>query len=532
MNCKSKIKTRDELKKIIQQHKKNGDIIVQCHGCFDVLHPGHIRYLQFAKSLGDILVVSITGDDFIYKGDDRPFIPEELRAEAVASLQFVDYVYLDYESWAGPILKYLKPDIYVKGKEYENIFTGRFGEERKIVESYGGKVYFGSGDVVFSSSKLVDNFKDKFGIDFERYNIFCKRNCITLDVLKNLISRFKEKRVLIIGESIVDEYNFCEVKDVAGEAPILSVIPFKTNLYVGGAGIIAKHIKCLGGEPILFSITGNDQYGEFIKSDLEKLKVKFEILTCKESITVRKVRFIAENQKLIKVDYSKPYLIDIEDEKKIIGMIRENYNNVDCIVFSDFGYGYISAYIRNEIIKFGRKKGIPIIADVSGTSTGNILKYQGIFLSTPTEREIRSALNENVSGLANIAFRFLKKTKNKNIIITLGENGLLIFKNKVYKTTQGEIHLASEYLPAIGKNVLDPMGAGDAMLATIALSVSAGGTIEQSAYLGNIVSFFEVNKIGNRPVNLKEIMDFLSLREELTGNSYSLPSTAPLVSIK
>jgi len=277
MNCKSKIKTRDELKKIIQQHKKNGDIIVQCHGCFDVLHPGHIRYLQFAKSLGDILVVSITGDDFIYKGDDRPFIPEELRAEAVASLQFVDYVYLDYESWAGPILKYLKPDIYVKGKEYENIFTGRFGEERKIVESYGGKVYFGSGDVVFSSSK---------------------------------------------------------------------------------------------------------------------------------------------------------------------------------------------------------------------------------------------------------------KTKNKNIIITLGENGLLIFKNKVYKTTQGEIHLASEYLPAIGKNVLDPMGAGDAMLATIALSVSAGGTIEQSAYLGNIVSFFEVNKIGNRPVNLKEIMDFLSLREELTGNSYSLPSTAPLVSIK
>ncbi len=513
----NKILPKEKLKKEIEQLKKQGKVVVQCHGCFDIIHPGHIRYLEQAKKFGDILIVSLTPDKYILKGDDRPFMPQELRLKNMAALQIVDYVILDEDSWAGPILSYLQPDIYVKGKEYENVFSGVFGDERKAVEAYGGKVYFTSGDVVFSSSSIIQNYKEKFALDYEVYSIFCERNKITYQSVQQLIEKFDETKIAVIGEVLVDEYVYSDVIGVSGEAPILTVRPLKQNNYTGAAGIVAKHIRSLGGEVTLFSYTGKDKVAQFIKSDLEKNGLNYFFIENEKFNTICKTRFISDHQKLLKIDYSENIILSDDEEKAIIEAVQEKCAGYDVIVFSDFAYGLITEKIRVAVTQWANSKGIKVIADVSSTLGGNIARYEDVYLITPTEKEARMVFDDKTSGLSTIAYRLLEKTHAQNIIITLGANGLLAFKNKPF-TVYGrkEKHLEQEYIPALEKNAKDPVGAGDAMLATISMVIAANGTLSEAVYLGNMASAIEVMKEGNIPVTRAELLEKINTRPELS----------------
>src|SRR3954467_4281217 len=145
--------------------RRGGKTAIHCHVCFDIVHPGHIRYLQFARQQGDVLVVSLTGDPHVNKGESRPYVPEELRAENLAALEFVDYVYINPTPTAVELLAALKPDIYIKGREYENNQHPGFLKEKSTVETYGGRVIFSSGDVVYSSSHIIDNYAQRLDLE-------------------------------------------------------------------------------------------------------------------------------------------------------------------------------------------------------------------------------------------------------------------------------------------------------------------------------------------------------------------------------
>lgn len=517
MGLESKIKTKDELSRIVRDLQKEGKKVVQCHGCFDIIHPGHVRYLEQSKKIGDFLVVSLTPDKYILKGDDRPYMPEELRVKSMAALEIVDYVCLDSDSWAGPILEIVQPDIYVKGKEYENIHDGVFGKERNVVEQYGGQIYFTSGDVVFSSSRLIEDFKKKFSLDYEVFKVYCKRNNITLSSITGLIEKFKDKRVVVIGEVILDEYIDTDVIDLAAEAPILTVRPMQNKRYVGAAGIVAKHISNLGANSTLVSIV-NDKSEDtvYIEKDLEDAGVKYSFVRRQKTPTIKKTRYIADSQKLIKIDHSEEITLSREEEQQVIDFVKSTHSNADAIVFSDFAYGFVSDAIRIEITEWARENDIKIIADVSSTLGGNIAKYKDAFLITPTEKEARMVFDDKKSGLSNIAYRLIELTRSKNIIVTLGANGVLAFKNRKFNVYgKGENHLENEFIPALEKNAVDPMGAGDAMLSMVTLAVISGGTISEAVYLGNIASYIEVNKVGNIPIKLEEVKNFLANRAEL-----------------
>ena len=138
-NHQRKIVELATLLETLRTRRADGQTVVQCHGCFDIVHPGHVRYLEFASRQGDILVVTLTGDSEITKGDQRPYIPQELRAESLAALEFVDYVYIDPSPTAESVLEAIQPDVYVKGREYETSRDPRFLKERAAVESYGGR---------------------------------------------------------------------------------------------------------------------------------------------------------------------------------------------------------------------------------------------------------------------------------------------------------------------------------------------------------------------------------------------------------
>src|SRR5712691_8319629 len=131
-----KVCNLQRLLQLRSQARADARTVVQCHGCFDIVHPGHIQYLQFAKSRGDLLIVSVSADPQVNKGADRPLIPDDLRAASLAALQCVDYV-------------------YVKGREYQNNHDPRFLAERDAVTAHGGRVVFSSGDVIYSSSALI-----------------------------------------------------------------------------------------------------------------------------------------------------------------------------------------------------------------------------------------------------------------------------------------------------------------------------------------------------------------------------------------
>src|SRR5438445_8041010 len=136
--------------------RRAGKSVVHCHGCFDVVHPGHIHHLQLAKTYGDLLIVSVSADAQVNKGINRPVVPEDLRAQSLAALECVDLVYVNPEPTAVSLLQELRPDVYVKGKEYEHNRDPRFLAEREAVTRHGGRVVCSSGDVIFSSTALIE----------------------------------------------------------------------------------------------------------------------------------------------------------------------------------------------------------------------------------------------------------------------------------------------------------------------------------------------------------------------------------------
>ncbi len=159
-NLKNKIKEIKVLSQVLSRLKKQGKKIIHCHGCFDLLHPGHIKYFQAAKKMGDILVVTVTQDVYVNKGPGRPVFGQDLRAECIAALQCVDYVAVNKWPTAQEIIRLLKPDLYVKGQEYqkfENDKTGNIKREYDAVKEIGGKMEF-THEIVFSSTKLLNTF--------------------------------------------------------------------------------------------------------------------------------------------------------------------------------------------------------------------------------------------------------------------------------------------------------------------------------------------------------------------------------------
>jgi len=156
---KGKILALGELSGRIGELKQQGKMIVHCHGCFDLMHPGHIRYLQAAKGMGDILVVTLSPDRYVDKGPGRPVFSEDLRAECLAALECVDFVAINEWPTAVETLRLLRPDYYVKGQEFEKLEdkTGKVQREFQVVREVGGKMCF-THEIVFSSTELLNKY--------------------------------------------------------------------------------------------------------------------------------------------------------------------------------------------------------------------------------------------------------------------------------------------------------------------------------------------------------------------------------------
>ncbi len=491
--------------------RAQGRTVVHCHGCFDIVHPGHIHHLQFAKSLGDLLIVSVSADVNVNKGVNRPLIPDDLRAASLAALECVDAVYLNPDPTAAELLVQLQPDIYVKGREYERSLDPRFVRERDTVTAAGGRVVFSSGDIVYSSTALIGTLGTIDPFQDEKMRRFCSRYDLSSASLSNLVHRFRDLPVVVIGDYILDRYHFCEATGIAGEAPMMALRSIQSNDFDGGAAVIAKHLAGLGAAPKLITALTDDEASTQIE-----LQLRFAGVDCQASKhrrdLVKKNRYLVEESKLFKVDEGSVSPLDSRSEEQIADQILAAADGAAGVIFADFGYGLITAGLLDRILPTLRSR-VPILtADVSGKHS-NLPRFKGVDLLCPTEREMRETLQDFSSGLGAVVSKLLTTTNAKQALITLGKQGLMSFDWPLGSATDSHGRLRSEYVPALSSRTVDPLGCGDALLATASLALAAGGSLQAAALLGSIAAAIEVQHLGNHPINADEILEEIQQRE-------------------
>jgi rfaE bifunctional protein kinase chain/domain/rfaE bifunctional protein nucleotidyltransferase chain/domain len=495
----------DSLLSIRREACASGKTVVHCHGCFDIVHPGHIQYLEFAKSLGDVLIVSVSSDTHVNKGPSRPLIPDDLRASTVAALQCVDWVYINSDPTAVELINALRPDVYVKGREYEKNLDARFLLEREAVIRNGGRVVFSTGDVVYSSSELISAIGRPDRFNDEKVARLRQRYGLSSSHLTNLLLEGRGMRIVVVGDYLLDRYHFCEATGVAGEAPMLSLRSLREQDYDGGAGVIALHLAGLGAKPILVSGFADDDLSRHADLRLKQAGVEVQCPRVRRG-SVIKHRYMVEQTKMFKVDEGSTAPADSRHEDLLAARILAAAEGSAAVVFADFGYGVITTGLLDRILPALRPQVSVLSADVSGKRS-NLLRFRSVDLLCPTEREVREVQHDYSGGLGAVVWNLLTHTGARQAMVTLGKQGLVTFDRNEQAADE---RLRSEYLPALSNHAVDPLGCGDALLAAATLTLAAGGNLQAAAFLGSIAAAIEVEQIGNIPVSIEQVFDRIS----------------------
>lgn len=468
------------------------------YGNFNILHPGHLRLLKFAKESSDYLIVGVNSN--LIARNDRLF-DEKIRLESVQATSFVDEAFILDEDVNKYIEKY-KPTFVVKGKEHEN----RLNTELSILKSYGGKLLFTSGEIGFSSFNLLQNEFNQINYsDITHSKTYLNRHNISKNDLTLIVKKFEELRVLVIGDTILDEYITCEPIGMSQEDPTIVVTPISSTKFLGGAAIVASHAKTLGAKVFYVSVVGDDKEYDYITQELSNIDVEHTILQDTTRPTTLKQRFRASNKTLLRVNHLKQHKISLDIEEYILNVIRNKINSIDLVIFSDFSYGVLSNNLISKIEKLALEKNIFIVADSQSSSqTGDISKFKNMNIVTPTEREIRLSLNDFESGLVVLSEKLKHKSNPEYIFTTLGSEGILI-----YNSLKGE--LLTDNIPALNTNAKDISGAGDSFLTCSSMAKCVGANIWQSAYLGSIAAAIQVSRIGNIPIQKEQLLKEIEL---------------------
>lgn len=510
MAANPKICGLERLAAVRQNARDAGRVVVLCHGCFDIIHPGHIQHLQYARSLGDELIVTVSADSQVGKGVDRPLIPDDLRAGSLAALQCVDWVHVNPHPTAMELLEELRPDIYVKGKEYENNHDPRFLTEQQTVTKHGGRVVFSSGDVVYSSTALIQVMEGREPFSDEKVARFREKFGLSGHSLTRLIHKFRGQKVVVVGDYIVDRYHFCDATGIAGEGPMMALRQLQSQDFDGGAAVIALHLAGLGAQPTLVTGLGADWESHQTAMRLKGQGLIVESSGHRQQI-VTKSRYLADETKLFKVDRGTIDPIDSQCAAGVGEKILAAAQGAAAVVFADFGYGLITQSLLDRIMPPLRKMVPTVTADVSGRQS-SLLWFKSVDLLCPTEREMRETLHDFSSGLGAAVWRLLSETGARQAIITLGKQGLVTFSPPERAADAPLGRLASEYLPALSNRVVDPLGCGDALLATASLALACGGSLHAAAYLGSVAAALEIQQVGNQPITGETLTGAISDR--------------------
>lgn len=466
--------------------------VVFVSGNFNIIHPGHLRLLRFAKECGDCLVGGVLDNNA-----PGSFIDEKLRLEGLQAIAWVDYAFILRETPVAFIEK-LKPAFVVKGKEHEE----RENPEKDVLNQYGGKLLFSSGEISFSSIDLMKTeWKELSVSSIKKPADYPHRHQFSFGELIEISDRMKGLKVCVLGDTIVDEYITCDALGMSQEDPTIVVTPVAWEKFIGGAGIVALHARGLGADVQFFSVTGKDEIAKYAKTKLESLGVNTHLFQDESRPTTLKQRFRARQKTLLRVSHLRQHSISAEIRERFYKEISDILAGIDLVIFSDFNYGCLPQTLVGQVASICEQKGIMMVADSQSSSqVGDVSRFKKMTLVTPTEREARFAVHDFESGLVVLAEKLRKKSVANNVIITLGEEGVLI-----HAETEKESDWLTDRLPAFNTAPKDASGAGDSFLTCTSMAMAVGADIWKSAYLGSLAAACQVGRIGNIPLAPKDI---------------------------
>jgi bifunctional ADP-heptose synthase (sugar kinase/adenylyltransferase) len=468
-----------------------------CHGVFDVVHPGHVRHLLYAKSKADLLVASITADKHITKGVHRPHVTQDLRAVNLAAFEMVDYVVIDRNDTPLANIATIQPDYFAKGFEYNATgLAPKTAEEAAVVEAYGGQLIFTPGDIVYSSSALINLAPPS--LKLENLQILMERNRITFDLLRDVLSRMPGRRVHVVGDTIVDSYTQCTMIGGQTKTPTMSVLYESRVDYVGGAGIVAKHLIAAGARVTFSTVLGDDALKTFAIDDMRAAGVDVRAVIDPSRPTVNKNAIVVGGYRLLKIDT----LDNRSISDSILASIAETVSStpVDAVIYSDFRHGLFNRRTIPELIR-AIPPNVYRVADSQVASRwGNITDFTDFDMITPNEREARFALADQDSVIRPLASALYDAARCKLLILKLGERGVLACSDSVHESLDSFFVIDS-----FVDHLVDAVGAGDALLAyaTLAMLVSRNEAV--STILGAFAAACECECDGNIPITPDDV---------------------------
>lgn len=504
---KHKIKTAAELAELLGEPPRRRKIVM-CHGTFDLVHPGHIRHLIYARSKGAKLVVGVTADTHVEKADHRPFVPEDLRAMNLAALETVDYVTVDPNATPIENILTIKPDYFVKGYEYQRGgLHPRTAEEKEAVGSYGGEVIFTPGDIVYSSSTIIDAGPPDIAV--EKLMNLLEGEKRSFGDLKAALQAVKGVKVHVVGDTIVDSLTVTSMIGASSKTPTLSVRYEGRRDYVGGAGIVAKHLEAAGAQVTFTTVLGNDDLADFVRGDIEKSGIQLNAIVDETRPTINKNAIVAGGYRMLKIDTLDNRGISEQITKRIVKAIKGT--EADALVFSDFRHGIFNGESIPLLTAAIPERAFKVADSQVASRWGNILDFAGFDLITPNEREARFSLGDQDTVIRPLGTRLYEEARCKVLILKLGSRGSMTFRKGggALRTFFG--------LDSFAGHVVDAVGSGDALLAYATLALKATGDEVVASILGAMAAAVECEIDGNIPVTPDMVLKKIETYERRAG---------------
>lgn len=490
-----KIITLEEMGKRSRQLRAEGKRVVLCHGAFDLMHAGHIRYLQRAKQEGDVLLVTVTADAYVNKGPGRPVFSEQLRAENLAALVCVDFVAVNHAVSAVEALNEIRPNIYAKGGEYRSHgddVTGNIALEQEAVEVHGGHIFY-TDEITFSSSNLLNEHFNVFPPETKEF-LQGFRSRWSGKEIKRQIASLSDLKVLVIGDAIIDQYHYSTPLGQTGKGNIFAVRYDSEEQFAGGAIAVANHIAGFADSVTLMTGLGTvDNHEQFIRDKLLP-NVTPRFYYFKDAPTVTKRRFVdVDMSKLFEVYFFREDPVLVETEGDICQWLDTNVGLYDVVVVPDFGNGFIT---QDMIAVLDAKaKFLAVNTQINSGNRGYhvIHRYPRADFVSLNEPELRMAAHNRHDSIEVVSKQIGDRVHVKQLATTRGTKGVMMFdrESKVFHK-----------VPALSTRVVDRIGAGDAFLSLAGLCAAKGLNAEIAAFVGSVAAAMDVQIVCNRePIN-------------------------------
>jgi rfaE bifunctional protein kinase chain/domain/rfaE bifunctional protein nucleotidyltransferase chain/domain len=468
-----------------------GKTVVQCHGVFDLMHVGHIRHFEEAKAMGDVLVVTLTPDRYVNKGPQRPAFAEDLRAETIAALDCVDYVAVNQWPAAVETVKLLKPDVYVKGPDYrdpDSDITGKIAEEEEAVKSVGGRIAF-TDDITFSSSNLINRYLPVYSKEVGEYlSGFSRR--YSIEEVNGYLEDTRSLKVLVVGEAIIDEYQYCQTIGKAAKEPILAAQHLSTEKYAGGILAVANHVANFSDNVSMIAMLGADESQEEFVTDKVANSVETMFILKDDSPTIVKRRFLDQylSQKLFEVYEINDDDLNDDQNRELCDLLGRVLPDFDVVIVADYGHGMMTSDVIDVLCDKSRFLAVNTQSNAGNRGFNTISRYSGADYVTLAHHEIALEERNRRGDVKHLTLSVSKKLNSDRVVVTLGKSGSLC-----YSKDEGFFEV-----PAFANQVVDRVGAGDAVLSVTALCASQNVPMEVVGLIGNVVGAQAVATMGHR----------------------------------